>query len=130
MTPRTMKMSCQRGTAMLSGLIFSMPVPNGTRSFCGVYISRRLDRILPAAIKLPIIPPHPTELYQIVWRKGDSARVYQKPVINDKPGVTAASVAPRKKRLTMAAAKFLQAIMVMTQAPHRTQVTPRTRPAG
>lgn len=46
-----------------------------------------------AAEKIPVN-------YQIVCLKGDSARVYQNPVMSDSPGVTADSRTPRKNRLT------------------------------
>jgi hypothetical protein len=53
---------------------------------------------MPAAMRAPIMPPQPMAEYQMVCRRGASARVYQKPVMSDSPGVTAASKTPRKKR--------------------------------
>lgn len=73
---------------------------------------------MPYKIRLQTIEKNPCEDCQNSERLACSARRYQAPVINRKPGVTLLSKTPCKPRRTISWVKLLQALMQSKHTDH------------
>lgn len=80
----------------------------------------------PIAMYEPTIPPQPNAEYQMHCRSGISCLVYQKPVINVRPGVTAASNNPMINRTAIALEYVRHWVRISTITPQRKHAMPRT----